>query len=54
MSNGKLDYTNRVVGPIKLSRNRSYYANDGTISLLIKEVMDKVVNDLGIDLSEFD
>lgn len=54
MSNGKLDYTNRVVGPIKLRKNRGYYANDGTISVLIKEVMDKVVNDLGIDLSEFD
>ncbi len=50
MSSGKLNYTNRVVGPIKLKHNRSYYVDN----LLVREALDIVVNDLGIDLSEFD
>ncbi len=50
MSSGKLDYTNRVVGPITLSRNRDYYRT----TLLVKEAMDIVVNQEGIDLEEFD
>ncbi|MGK7881791.1 MAG: M6 family metalloprotease domain-containing protein [Crocosphaera sp.] len=50
MSGGKLDYTNVVVGPIKLSRNRSYYENNS----LVKEALDKAVNQFGINLSDFD
>jgi len=50
VSSGKLNYTNRVVGPIKLTHNRNYYVDN----LMVREVMDIVVNDLGIDLSEFD
>ena len=50
MSNGKLDYSNVVVGPIKLSQNHRYYVQN----LLCREALDKVVNQLGIDLSQFD
>lgn len=50
MSNGKLDYSNQVVGPIKLSQNQRYYVQN----LLCREALDKVVNELGVDLSQFD
>ena len=50
MSNGKLDYSNLVVGPVKLSQNRRYYVQN----LLCQEALDKVVNELGVDLSQFD
>ncbi|WBW98358.1 M6 family metalloprotease domain-containing protein [Oceanirhabdus sp. W0125-5] len=50
MSSGKLRYINHVIGPIKLSQKLEYYKNH----LLIKEAMDIVVNDLGIDLSKYD
>ncbi|MCK4475902.1 MAG: M6 family metalloprotease domain-containing protein [Methanophagales archaeon] len=49
MSNGKLDYTNEVVGPITLSHNRQYYVQHQ----LFKEALDAVVN-RGIDLAQFD
>lgn len=50
MSNGKLDYSNLVVGPIKLGQNQRYYVQN----LLCREALDKVVNELKIDLSQFD
>ena len=50
VSHGNLTYTNRVVGPVTLKRRRSHYIT----TLLVKEALDIVVNDLGIDLSEFD
>lgn len=50
MSSGKLIYTNLVVGPIRLSKRRSHYINN----LFVREVMDIVVNDLNIDLTQFD
>ena len=49
VSNGKLDYTNVVVGPVKLSKNQQFYVNN----LLVREAMDLVVQ-TGIDLSQFD
>ncbi len=49
MSGGKLDYTNEVVGPITLSRNRSYY----TFHLLVEEALNLAVAG-GLDLKEFD
>jgi M6 family metalloprotease-like protein len=49
MSNGKLDYTNLVVGPITLKRNLLYYADHA----LFKEALDAVV-EMGIDLAQFD
>tara|TARA_R110002153_G_scaffold40633_3_gene116241 strand:- start:12165 stop:14438 length:2274 start_codon:yes stop_codon:yes gene_type:complete len=50
VSSDKLTYTNLVVGPIRLSKRRSHYINN----LLVKEAMDIVVDDLGIDLQQFD
>jgi M6 family metalloprotease-like protein len=49
VSTDKLDYTNVVVGPYKLSRNRQFYVNN----LLIKEALDLAVAD-GLDLKQFD
>ena len=50
VSSGKLTYTNLVIGPVRLSKRRSHYINN----LLVKEAMDIVVNDLNIDLTQFD
>lgn len=49
MSKGKLDYTNEVIGPITLKRNRIYY----TQNLFVKEALD-AVSAMGVDLSKFD
>ncbi len=49
MSSGKLDYTNVVVGPITLSRNRQYY----TENLLVREALDLAAKG-GLDLRQFD
>lgn len=49
MSSGKLDYTNEVVGPITLSRNRQYY----TENLLVKEALGMAVKG-GLELEKFD
>lgn len=49
MSGGKLDYTNEVVGPITLSRNRSYY----TFHLLVEEALNLAVAE-GLNLKKFD
>ncbi|MDD4163168.1 MAG: M6 family metalloprotease domain-containing protein [Methanothrix sp.] len=49
MSAGKLDYTNEVVGPITLSRNRQYYSEN----LLVKEALDLAVKG-GLALEKFD
>ncbi|MDM8516191.1 M6 family metalloprotease domain-containing protein [Desulfobacterales bacterium HSG16] len=50
MSNGKLEYTNTVVGPIKLSEKKSYYATN----LFVQEALEIVVNQENIRLSDFD
>ncbi len=49
MSGGKLNYTNKVVGPVTLSRNRSYY----TFHLLVEEALDLALAG-GLNLREFD
>jgi len=49
MSNGKLDFSCDVVGPITLSHERSYYAQN----LLVEEAMDAAVK-TGIDLTRYD
>ena len=49
VSNGKLDYTNTVVGPYTLSQDRQYYINE----LLIEEALQLAVDD-GLDLAQFD
>ncbi len=50
VSSGKLIYTNLVIGPVRLSKRRSHYIS----KLLVQEVMDIVVNDLNVDLFQFD
>ncbi|EJR42830.1 MULTISPECIES: hypothetical protein [Bacillus cereus group] len=50
MSNGRLNYRNIVVGPIKLSHRQAYYKTTN----FVQEAMDIVVNELNIDLSQFD
>lgn len=49
VSSGKLDYTNVVVGPYTLSRNREFYVNN----LLVEEALGMAVAD-GLDLTQFD
>lgn len=49
VSSGKLDYTNVVVGPFRLSRERQFYVNN----LLIEEALQLAVNS-GLDLKQFD
>jgi len=49
MSSGKLDYTNIVVGPFMLSRNRQFYVNN----LLVEEALQLAFN-AGVDLTQFD
>lgn len=50
MSSGKLDFTNRVVGPIRLSQKRDYYKT----TLLVREALELAVSQFGVDLGEFD
>ncbi|WP_143316476.1 M6 family metalloprotease domain-containing protein [Clostridium sp. HBUAS56017] len=52
MSNEKLEYSNHVIGPIKLPHNRDYYMN--APFPFVEEAMNIVVNDLKIDLSIYD
>lgn len=49
VSTGKLDYSNDVVGPFRLSQNRSFYINN----LLVKEALDLAVAS-GVNLSNYD
>ncbi len=49
VSNGKLDYTNTVVGPYTLSQNRAFYINN----LLVEEALSLAVAN-GVNLSDFD
>ena len=48
-STGKLDYSNDVVGPFRLSQNRSFYITH----LLVKEALDLAVA-AGTDLTRYD
>lgn len=49
VSGGKLDYTNVVVGPVRLSRKQQFYVNNS----LVPEAMQLAVAS-GIDLKQFD
>jgi len=49
VSTGKLDYSNDVVGPFRLSQNRAFYINN----LLVKEALDLAVAS-GVNLSHYD
>jgi M6 family metalloprotease-like protein len=50
MSNGKFNYTNKVVGPVRLSRRQSYYINN----LLLQEALQIAIEEFNLDLAEFD
>jgi len=50
VSNGKLDYRNRVVGPIRLSRNRRYYET----TPLMREALRAAIDEDNLNLGEFD
>ncbi len=50
MSAGKLDYSNTVVGPVKLSHNLNYYKSH----LFVDEALEIAVNEYNVDLSQFD
>lgn len=50
VSSGKLIFTNKVVGPVKLSRKQSYYINRP----LMREALQLAVDQCDIDFSEFD
>jgi len=50
MSENKLDFTNHVVGPIKLNMNRSYYIDN----LLVEEALEKAISKYNLDLSDYD
>ena len=50
MSSGKLTYTNRVVGPVRLSRKQSYYINN----LLVPEALQIAINEYNLEPGEFD
>lgn len=49
VSNGKLDYSNTVVGPFTLQHNRAHYIEN----LLVEEALELAVAS-GVDLNEFD
>ena len=49
MSNNRLDYTNTVIGPVRLSKNQQFYVNNS----LVPEAMQLAV-DTGINLAQFD
>jgi len=50
VSNGRFDYENRVVGPIKLSQNKRFYET----TLFVEEALNLVSNSLGVNLADFD
>ena len=50
MSSGKLDFRNRVIGPVRLSQKRDYYKT----TLLVREALELAISAYGVDLSEFD
>ncbi|MEU7853276.1 M6 family metalloprotease domain-containing protein [Nonomuraea sp. NPDC049141] len=53
MSNGLLQYTNDVVGPFRMSRDITVYADPRNHDLLVPEALQAAV-DSGIDLSRYD
>ena len=50
MSNGTLDYSNDVFGPVKLSKQQSYYINQP----LMQEALDIAIDQFNIDLTRYD
>lgn len=54
VSSGQLDYTNLVVGPVKLSKKRSYYVQNLLVEEALALAKDLQVNGAPIDFSQFD
>lgn len=50
VSGGKLEYTNVVVGPVTVSKNRTHYIDNP----VMKEALDMVANNPPMDFSRFD
>ncbi|WDP90735.1 MAG: M6 family metalloprotease domain-containing protein [Desulfobacter sp.] len=50
ISSNRLEYTNAVVGPVRLSKNRTHYIQ----TPLMEEALNIAINDFGVDLSRFD
>ncbi len=50
ISNGKLNYRNQVVGPVRLSHSRRYYET----TPLMREALAIAINEFNLDLSDFD
>jgi hypothetical protein len=48
MSSGNLDYSNEIVGPITLSKDRKHYMNES----MLPEVL-SIVDDM-VDMRQFD
>jgi M6 family metalloprotease-like protein len=50
ISSNRLEYTNMVVGPVTLRKNRTHYINHPCM----KEALDLAVREFGVDLAQFD
>jgi M6 family metalloprotease-like protein len=50
VSNGRLDYSNVVMGPVRLPRNQTYYKS----TLLVGEALDVIAGELHNDFARFD
>jgi M6 family metalloprotease-like protein len=50
VSGGRLDYTNTVVGPVRLSKPQSFYINTN----LVREALDLAIAQHGVRLADFD
>jgi M6 family metalloprotease-like protein len=50
LSSNRLEYTNTVVGPVTLEKNRTHYIN----TPCMQEALDLAVSQFGVDLRDFD
>jgi len=50
LSSNKIEYTNTVVGPVTLEKNRTHYIN----TPCMKEALDLAISQFGVDLRQFD
>lgn len=50
MSSGRLEYTNTVVGPVTLSKNKAHYIDNA----LMVEALSTAITDYNLDLSQYD
>ena len=50
LSSNKIEYTNKVVGPVTLKKNRTHYINTPCMT----EALDLAISQFGVDLKQFD